>query len=224
MRLSIVVPALNEADVIGALLHDLQSPRRAGHEVIVVDGGSSDATLAIATPQVDLALASTPGRAAQMNAGARRARGDALWFVHADSRVPDAAATALLDALDDGADWGRFDVALSGRDPRLRVVETAMNWRSWLTAIATGDQGIFVRRTLFDALGGFPAIPLMEDVALCKRLRRHGRPACIRRPRLQASSRRWESRGLLRTIVLMWRLRLAYALGTPPEQLARRYQ
>ncbi|WPL19246.1 PGL/p-HBAD biosynthesis glycosyltransferase [Thiorhodovibrio winogradskyi] len=231
VRLSIITPTLNEASAISALLGDLAPLRAAGHELILVDGGSSDATRALAEPLVDRLLDAPRGRAAQMNAGAQVATGELLWFLHADSRVPAAAAEALLAAARAGGRpgmrpvvrWGRFDVRLSGRHPLLRVIERAMNLRSCLSGIATGDQGLFVTRADFTAVGGFPNIPLMEDIALSRRLRRLARPLCLR-PALITSSRRWESRGILRTMVLMWRLRLAYALGADPARLARLYR
>ncbi|MCG6966457.1 MAG: TIGR04283 family arsenosugar biosynthesis glycosyltransferase [Chromatiaceae bacterium] len=223
LRLSVIVPTLNEQEHIGALLHDLASLRSAGHEVILVDGSSSDATRAVAAAWVDRIVEAKRGRASQMNAGAHAASGGVLWFLHADTRLVQGAGDAVLQAVADGRAWGRFDVRLSGQQRLLRVVETLMNLRSRISGVATGDQGIFVTRAAFSAVGGFPAIPLMEDIALCKLLRRQARPACIRRPRLQTSSRRWEEHGILRTIVLMWRLRLAYALGTEPAELVRRY-
>lgn len=231
MRLSIIIPALNEADTITALLGDLAALRTAGHELILVDGGSSDATRTLAEPLVDRLLDAPRGRAAQMNAGAQATTGELLWFLHADSRVPAATAEALLAAARPGERpvmrpeirWGRFDVRLSRRHPLLRVIERAMNLRSCLSGIATGDQGLFVTRADFTTVGGFPDIPLMEDIALSRRLRRLARPLCLR-PALITSSRRWESRGILRTMVLMWRLRLAYALGADPARLARLYR
>lgn len=223
MRLSIVVPALNEAQALPALLADLGRLRRPGDEVVIVDGGSTDGTPAVAANLADRVLTTTAGRANQMNAGAAATRGDTLWFVHADSRVPVEARDVIAQAMDEGAPWGRFDVSLSGSRPLLRVVETLMNLRSRVSGIATGDQGIFVRRTAFEAVGGFPSISLMEDIALSRALKRLGRPFCASRPRLLTSSRRWEQRGVWRTILLMWRLRLAYALGADPARLARRY-
>lgn len=224
-RLSVIVPALDEAGCIGALLADLAPLRAAGHEVILVDGGSSDGTVERASGQVDRSIVGPRGRARQMNAGAAAATGEVLWFLHADTRLPAAAAArSVLEAVSGGRPWGRFDVRLSGRQPLLRLVERAMNLRSCVSRIATGDQGIFVARQLFDLCGGFPDIPLMEDVALSRTLRRHARPACLHQPRLQTSSRRWERDGVLRTVFLMWRLRLAYALGVAPERLARLYR
>ena len=222
-RLSIIVPTLNEAGGIAGLLADLDPLRHRGHEVIVVDGGSDDPTAAIAAPRADRVVTAARGRARQMNAGARLASGDVLWFLHADSRVPPDAAAAVIEACATGCAWGRFDVRLSGKQALLRVIERLMNLRSRLTGIATGDQGIFVTQAAFEAVGGFPEIALMEDIALSKALRRLSTPECIRRPRLSASSRRWEEHGILPTMILMWRLRLAFALGAPPADLARRY-
>ena len=220
--LSIVVPTLNEAGTVQDLLLSLQPWRGASCEVIIVDGGSRDATVTQAAPLADRILHSPPGRARQMNAGADAARGTQLWFLHADSRVPAAAVPAVRAALARSG-WGRFDVTLSGAHPLFRVIERAMNLRSRWSGIATGDQGLFVRREWFERAGGFPEIALMEDVALSRRLKRLGRPACLRSV-LGASSRRWERDGILRTVLLMWSLRLRYALGASPETLARRYR
>jgi rSAM/selenodomain-associated transferase 2 len=224
MRLTVIVPALNEAAGIVPTLARLEALRRARHEVIVVDGGSRDGTPSLAEPLCDHVLSAPRGRARQMNAGAAAARGDVLWFLHADTLAPERAADAIVAALADPARcWGRFRVRLTGRAPALRVVERAMNLRSCLSGIATGDQGIFVRRTVFEAVGGYPPIDLMEDVALSRRLKAIARPLCLRQ-QLVTSSRRWEERGILRTILLMWRLRLAYALGADPKRLARLYR
>jgi rSAM/selenodomain-associated transferase 2 len=220
--LSVIVPALNEAGHIRQTLSDLAPARRQGHEVIMVDGGSTDATISEAGDLADQVIEAARGRASQMNAGARAAHGDLLWFLHADTRVPPQAFDALLVAADTGARWGRFDVRLSGRQWLLRIVERSMNWRSCITGIATGDQGIFVTRKAFEQVGRYPDIPLMEDIALSKALKRIARPACVG-VRLVTSSRRWEEKGVLRTVALMWRLRLAYATGTSPAQLVRRY-
>lgn len=222
-RISTILPVLNEEAHIITCLNALQSLRGPDGELIVVDGGSRDRTVALAEPLADRVIGSSRGRATQMNAGARQASGDILWFLHADSLPPPDAATLIPAALaQPDRDWGRFDVRLSGRHPLLRVVEILMNARSRLTDIATGDQGLFVRREVFERVGGYPPIPLMEDIALSRLLKRHSRPACLRQ-RLTVSSRRWESNGLLRTILLMWRLRLAYFFGADPERLARIY-
>jgi rSAM/selenodomain-associated transferase 2 len=218
MKLSIVIPALNEAGEIGACLQALAPLRGRGHEVIVADGGSDDGTPAIARALCDRVIAAPRGRASQMNAGARGAGGDALVFLHADTRLPVRADELILDALK-SRPWGRFDVTIEGRHRLLAIVACAMNLRSRLTGIATGDQAIFVRR---DAFAGFPEIALMEDIAFSKAMKRRGRPACLAE-RVATSGRRWERRGVLRTIVLMWRLRLMYFLGVRPEALARIY-
>lgn len=222
-RISIIVPALDEAAVLPDLLAALAPFRRRGHELIVVDGGSRDATPSLAAAGADRVLEGPRGRARQMNAGAEAARGEVLWFVHADSRVPEAADSLIADALRGGGRWGWFDVRLSGRHPLLRVVEWMMNRRARLTRIATGDQGLFISTELFRAAGGFADIELMEDVELSARLRHHARPMPVAKP-LVTSSRRWERCGILRTILLMWQLRLAYALGAHPAALARRYR
>lgn len=220
--ISIIVPVLDESAGIEACLAALQALRRRGAEVIVVDGGSRDETRALAAPLADSVIDSPRGRARQMNEGAARARGDVLVFLHADTRLPEAADHAVAGAMTH-ARWGRFDVAIEGASAMLAVVAASMNLRSRLSGIATGDQAIFVRRRDFESVGGFPEIPLMEDVALSKRLKRIARPACLRE-RVVTSGRRWERHGTLRTILLMWRLRLAYALGADPARLARRYE
>jgi rSAM/selenodomain-associated transferase 2 len=217
-RLSIVVPSLNEATGIERCLRALAPLRGRGHEVIVADGGSDDGTPQLAAPLADRVVAAPRGRALQMNAGAAAASADALLFLHADTILPADADRAVLAALASRA-WGRFDVSIDSRDARLAVVGFCMNWRSRLTGIATGDQAIFVRRAEFP---GFPAIALMEDVAFSKAMKRVSPPACLR-ARVRTSARRWERRGVLRTVLHMWRLRLQYWLGADPAELARRY-
>lgn len=223
MSISIIIPCLNESTRIAATLTHLAPLRTRGAEVIVSDGGSSDDTAARAVPLADAVIVAPRGRAAQMNAGAARARGDVLLFLHADSVLPDGADRLITEGLvRSRRSWGRFDVRIDGRHPLLRLVERLMNLRSRLTGISTGDQGQFVTRACFEAAGGFPAIALMEDIVLAKRLRRFGRPLCLAQ-RLTTSGRRWEMHGVMRTIVLMWRLRLAFALGADPNELALRY-
>lgn len=223
-RISIIIPALNEAAALPATLAPLQPLRARGHEVVVVDGGSADGTPEIARPMADQVIASSRGRAAQQNAGAAAATGDVLLFLHADTMLPPDADRLVLDGTrTSGRGWGRFDVRLSGAAPLLRVVERMISLRSRVTGIATGDQAIFVHAEWFRRAGGFPPIPLMEDVALSTELKRIGPPLCLRE-RVTTSSRRWEERGIARTILLMWRLRLAYALGADPARLANRYR
>ncbi len=223
MRLSVVIPALNEAAVIPELLHALAPLRQAGHEVIVVDGGSRDATTAIAAPLADRVLTAPRGRAVQMNAGAAGATGALFWFLHADT-VPTREALAAMRAMAaDERIWGRFDVFIEGESRWLPVIARGMNLRSRFSGVATGDQGIFVSRELFETVGGFPPIALMEDVAISRLLRRRQAPLCLRQT-IRTSGRRWECRGVWRTVLLMWRLRLAYFLGADPESLARSYR
>ena len=222
-KLSIIIPVLNEGDDIAAALDALGHLRTAGTEVIVVDGGSRDATVERAQLRADRVVLATRGRALQMNAGAERASGDVLLFLHADTRLPAEADRVVLNGLDQSRRvWGRFDVKIDGRSRLLPVVAWLMRLRSRLTGIATGDQAIFLRREAFQVVGGFPTIALMEDIAICKRLKRLGRPLCLRAC-VTTSGRRWEKNGVLSTILLMWRLRFAYFLGADPKQLARQY-
>jgi rSAM/selenodomain-associated transferase 2 len=224
MRLSIIIPALNEADGIQTALSELQELRRRGHELILVDGGSADATLERASGLVDTLLTAPRGRASQMNAGASVARGDVVLFLHADTRLPEDPARLVLGELArTGRHWGRFDVRIAGNSPMLRLVGWMMNQRSRLTGIATGDQAMFVRRSVFMQAGGFPTIALMEDIVLSAELKRRSRPVCLR-DKAVTSGRRWEKNGLFRTILLMWWLRLRFFLGASPDALARRYQ
>jgi rSAM/selenodomain-associated transferase 2 len=221
--LSIIVPTLNEAATLEPLLEHLQPLRQRGHELIVVDGGSSDGTPGLAAAQADAVVAAARGRAVQMNAGAARARAAVLLFLHADTRLPPGADTLLLQAVARGAAWGRFDVHIEGRHPMLRVVAALMNRRSRWSGIATGDQAMFVTRKAFERVGGFPVQPLMEDVEISRRLKAFAPPACLR-ARVRTSGRRWETRGVWRTIVLMWRLRWRYWRGESPQSLAEAYR
>jgi rSAM/selenodomain-associated transferase 2 len=224
MRISIIIPTLNEAEHIKSTLMCLEPIRMDGHEVIVVDGGSKDATVNEVKSRADIVITSAPGRALQMNAGARQATGDVLWFLHADSQVSRVAAEQILLALKNQNNyWGRFNIRLSGKHILFRIVELLMNLRSRLTGIATGDQGIFVRRDCFEAIGGFSKIPLMEDIEISRRLKKWSWPCCIH-DTIKTSSRRWEEYGILSTVLLMWRLRLAYAFGVSPEKLAHEYK
>ena len=222
MQLSIIIPALNEADCILQTLQSLQAMREKGHEVILVDGGSQDSTVERARPLVDQVISAPACRARQMNMGAQQVHGQVLWFLHADTLVPANSDQLIFATLGTNDGWGRFDVRLSGSHLLLRLVERLMNLRSRITGIATGDQGLFVTRQLFEDVGRFADIPLMEDIDLSKRLKSRAVPACIREP-LVTSSRRWEQQGVLRTVLLMWYLRLAYFFGVPAERLATRY-
>ncbi len=221
---SVIVPARNEAATIAATLDALAPLRARGTEVIVVDGGSADATAAIARPRADKVLSAPPGRAVQMNAGAADSRGEVLLFLHADTRLPADADAAIAEALAGGARWGRFDVAIEGRSRWLPLVAALMNLRSRISGIATGDQAMFVTRADFARAGGFPPIALMEDIALSRTLKRvAGPPACLRR-RVATSGRRFDANGALATIATMWRLRFAYWRGADPARLAARYR
>lgn len=220
--LAIVVPMLDEAATLPALLVHLAGWRARGCEVVLVDGGSRDDSVEMARAAGFRVLIAERGRARQMNAGAQACGRALLLFLHADTRLPEAADAVVCAALAVHA-WGRFDVHIDGRPRMLRVVAALMNLRSRLSGIATGDQAIFVRRDVFEAVGGFPDQPLMEDIELSCRLLRVSRPACLR-ARVRTSGRRWEQRGVWRTIALMWRLRWAYWRGVPAERLAEAYR
>ncbi len=220
-RLTIVIPVLNEAAIIVAALQAIAPLRGRGVELIVVDSGSRDDTPRLAEPLADRIVAAPRGRGASMNAGAAVGSGDILLFLHADTTLPDNADRLIAAALRRRA-WGRFDVRIAGQHPLLAVVARMINLRSRLTGIATGDQAIFVTREAFASVGGFPDWPLMEDIAISRRLKRLCRPFCIGTP-VVTSGRRWERNGVMRTILLMWQLRLAYYLGVEPALLARRY-
>lgn len=220
--LSIIIPVLNEATGLVPVLERLQGFRRQGTEVIVVDGGSTDGTAERARALADGVTSSRRGRGRQMNAGAALATGDVLLFLHADTLLPSAAPSLIVAAIDDGACWGRFDVRIEGSIRGLGLVAYMMNWRSRLTGIATGDQAIFVTREAFQRHGGFPAIPLMEDIVFSGWMREEARPACLK-AKVTTSGRRWEKDGLIRTILTMWWLRLRFFLGASPTDLARAY-
>lgn len=222
--LSIVIPALNEARCIGTTLQALQAMRARGAEVIVVDGGSEDETVRIAMPLADQVLSSRRGRAHQMNAGAALASGKVLLFLHADTLLPYGALECLLHGLSTSAlAWGRFDLHIVGRSPMLGLISFMVNCRTRWTGIATGDQAIFVRKEDFLAVGGFPEQPLMEDIEISARLKKRSPPLCLRE-KVRTSGRRWESRGIVRTVFLMWRLRLLYWLGVSPHELVKAYR
>jgi len=221
--ISIIVPVLNEAAIITAALARLAPLRSRGVEIIVVDGGSTDPTPEQARPHADRVMQAPRGRGAQMNAGARAARGEVMLFLHADTRLPPDADRLMLEGLARSPRaWGHFGVKIEGQSVLLPLVAGLMNLRCRLSGIVTGDQAMFVRRETFLQIGGFTDIPLMEDIALSRRLKRLSRPLCLS-ARVTTSGRRWDERGALRTILLMWRLRLAFFLGADPGALARRY-
>ncbi len=223
LKLSIIIPTLNEAGRIAVTLIALQPLRERGVEILVVDGGSADGSIEIAARGADHVITATRGRASQQNAGAKAALGDTFLFLHSDTQLPLDADDLIADALNDSTVfWGRFDVRFDSDQTMLRVVAAMMNARSRLTGIATGDQCIFVRRRAFETAGGFPVLALMEDIALSRLLRRQSAPACLREV-VTTSSRRWQKNGVWKTIFLMWWLRLAYALGVSPVRLARWY-
>lgn len=221
MKFSIIIPALNEQQGMKDCLLALQ-PYRNQAEIILVDGGSHDQTISIATPLVDKVLQSEKGRARQMNAGADSANGEILIFLHADTYLPNNALSLINDAIG-VAVWGRFDIRLTGSHWMLAVIAQMMNWRSRLTGIATGDQVIFVTRTAFNAVNGYPNIALMEDIDLCQRLKKLSSPLCLS-AKVHSSARRWQQFGVFKIILLMWSLRLGYFFGANPELLARLYQ
>jgi rSAM/selenodomain-associated transferase 2 len=219
--ISVIVPALDEESV---LAETLSAARQGGiTEIVVADGGSRDRTVAVARTLADRVLEAPRGRARQMNAGAAAAHGDVLLFLHADTRLPPDCAAVIAHALADAAVvGGHFDVRLDATGIAYRVIERLIIWRSRLTRVATGDQAIFVRRTVFERLGGYPDLPLMEDIALNRMLKQAGRVACLRATVI-TSARRWHRRGVVRTVLLMWALRAAYYAGVSPERLARVY-
>ena len=221
--LSIIIPVLNEAGVITRALSRFAPLREHGVEIIVVDGSSEDGTAERARELADRVISAPRGRGAQMNAGAANASGGVLLFLHADTQLPPDADHLVLDGLrQSGRAWGRFDVRITGKSRLLPLVAALMNLRSRTTGIATGDQAMFVTREAFARAQGFPDIPLMEDIAIAKRLKRVSKPLCLREC-VTTSGRRWEKRGVVRTIVLMWCLRLAFFLRASPERLARQY-
>jgi rSAM/selenodomain-associated transferase 2 len=221
MKISVIVPVLNEETTIAATLDALTA--LAPYEVIVVDGGSTDRTREIAARSGAQVLSAERGRAKQMNRGAARASGEVLLFLHADSRLPDSAFSDIATALNDPRCLGgRFDVELEGSHRLLKLIGALINHRSRATKVGTGDQAIFLRREIFLRMGGYPDIPLMEDIALCRALKRMGAVACLR-SRVITSARRWENDGVWRTIVRMWTLKLLYLAGVSPARLKQFY-
>ena len=222
-KVSIVLPALNEGENVESALAALAPLRAGGAEIVLADGGSTDRTAELARPLCDRLVIAPRGRAAQMNVGAAIASGDVLLFLHLDTALPADGLERIRTGLRaTGRVWGRFDVRILGAHPLLPVVAGLMNMRSRATGMATGDQAIFVMRETFERVGGYPAIALMEDIALSRRLKRETQPLCLT-AKVSTSGRRWDRNGFWRTIFLMWRLRLSYFLGADPADLARAY-
>jgi len=220
-QISIIMPVFNEAAQLEGKLQALQ-PLRTRCELLLVDGGSKDVSSAIAESLVDQVLQSPCGRARQMNLGAQYAQADVLLFLHADTQLPDQAIDLIMSAVKHGAVWGRFDVQFDSRQAVFKLIALMMNARSRLTGIATGDQAIFITRQAFQAVGGFPDIALMEDIAISKLLKKLAEPCCLK-ANVVTAARRWQQHGILATILLMWRLRLRYFFGANPDDLAARY-
>jgi rSAM/selenodomain-associated transferase 2 len=221
-KLSIVIPVFNESDQVEHCLKMLQNLRVKGHEVIVVDGGSHDNTVSLASPLCDLVVRSKKSRATQMNAGAVKATGECLLFLHADTSLPSNAHELCSQIQSSQKKWGRFDVCLSGKNYLFRVIERCMNIRSRLTGIATGDQAVFVCKALFNEINGFPEIALMEDIAISRLLLKHTKPLCFKE-KVLSSSRRWEKNGIIKTILKMWMLRLLYFFHFDTNKLEKKY-
>ncbi|MDT8282325.1 MAG: TIGR04283 family arsenosugar biosynthesis glycosyltransferase [Gammaproteobacteria bacterium] len=222
VKLSIIIPVLNEQENLSRISSHLRSIRHQGHEVIVVDGGSTDNTLAISYEVADHVIISKAGRALQMNNGAAIASGNVFVFLHADTFLPDNVVQIISASMTENS-WGRFDVRLSSNRFVYRLIESLMNLRSCFTSIATGDQAMFIERSLFNRVGGFPEIVLMEDIEMSRKLKKIDRPVCIKQ-KVITSSRRWETRGVVATVLLMWKLRLYYFFGVTPDKLNRLYR
>lgn len=222
MFVSIIIPVLNEEGSIKNFLEQLQVYRKQGHEVIVVDGGSTDKTVSISELLSDKVITSKTGRAMQMNSGALQSKHDVFWFLHADTLIPENAIENIQQALTT-PEWGWFNIKLSGTKFLFRLIERMINIRSCFSHIATGDQGIFVKREIFESVNGYANIPLMEDVSLSKKLNKISKPVCLKEM-LITSSRRWEQKGIISTVLLMWRLRFLYWLGVSADKLATQYK
>ncbi len=220
-QLSIVIPVVNEAGQLASRLQALQTLRNRC-QLLLVDGGSDDDSAKIAEPLVDQVLNSPRGRALQMNFGVTAAQTEVLLFLHADTRLPDNAINQILQAVASGYHWGRFDVSFDSPQPVFKLIAFMMNWRSRLTGIATGDQAMFMTRWAFDEVSSFPDIALMEDIAISASLKKLGRPCCLT-DQVMTSARRWQEHGIVKTILLMWWLRLKYFFGADPADLVLRY-
>lgn len=226
MTISVIIPTLNEERSLPQTLVSLSASAPA--EIIIVDGGSTDRTLDLAREfcahTANARIITAPrGRASQMNEGANASTGEVLLFLHADTQLPPGAERIVASVLSSQSIiGGRFDVRFDSSSPWSQVISGFMNRRSRLTGIATGDQALFVRRDVFDSLGGFLEIPLMEDIEFSRRLQQAGRIMALR-DTVVTSFRRWDTQGPLRTVLLMWTLRFLYWAGVNPHQLARVY-
>ncbi|MEE9552141.1 MAG: TIGR04283 family arsenosugar biosynthesis glycosyltransferase [Gammaproteobacteria bacterium] len=222
-KISIIIPTLNEEKQIERCLASVRALHSRGHEIIVVDGGSEDETCSQVKDLADKIIPHSRGRATQMNVGAHAACGEIFIFLHADTCLPDDADTYINDELNEDIEfWGRFNVRLSGRHWLFRIIEICMNMRTRITGIVTGDHAIFMSKTLYNNVGGFPEIALMEDIAISSKLKHIVHPVCLKQS-VVTSSRRWEENGIIKTILKMWWLRLAFFLGSDPLTLARQY-
>jgi rSAM/selenodomain-associated transferase 2 len=222
IKLSIIIPVFNESKEVEICLSKLQVLRKQGHEVIVVDGGSNDNTIILASSLCDHIIKSGKSRSIQMNAGAAEATGEHLIFLHVDTALPIDIPSLFLQFKNNKNEWGRFDITLSGTHFLFRIIENCMNIRSRLTGIATGDQAIFVNKKIFNEINGFPEISLMEDVALSSLLLKYSKPICFKE-RVVSSSRRWEENGIIKTILKMWLLRLLYFFNFDTNNLEKIY-
>ncbi|WP_194334947.1 TIGR04283 family arsenosugar biosynthesis glycosyltransferase [Mariprofundus sp. KV] len=222
LTVAVIVPLFNEYRILPQMIKQLQ--QLGADELIVVDGGSDDGTLELLQQSGLRWISSEAGRARQMNAGAEQCESDILFFMHADTIISSTHVLAVKEVMvSPEYVGGRFDVRLSGTHPAFALIGWMINLRSRLSRISTGDQCQFVRRKSFEKIGGFADLPLMEDVALSRVLKREGKIACLRQ-KVITSSRRWERSGILRTVLLMWKLRLLFWLGWPADQLALIYR
>ena len=221
-KISIIIPVYNEAESIEGFLQGLQVFRQYGHEIVLIDGKSEDDTASLARPYVDRMISSHRGRAQQLHLGAKMATGQVFLFLHADTQLPELADELILRSLGSGFYWGRFNIRLSGSSFLFRIIEKMMNWRSCMTGIATGDQALYMTKMIYQDVGGFPQIGLMEDIELCTQLSKWTKPDCLKQA-VVSSSRRWENNGIVRTVFFMWKLRLQYYFGVSADKLQSKY-
>ena len=220
--ISIIIPTINEIENLSNLLDNIKKSKQVDNiEVVVVDGGSTDGTIEYADKYADLTISAQLGRASQLNAGAKVAQGKHFWFLHADSILDFNIFSQYLHVIS-SSDWGRFDIKINNPKLIYLLISSLINFRSRLSKIATGDQGIFISKELFYQVGKFPQLDLMEDVALSAKLKKHSSPFCSKL-KIKTSARKWQKEGVLKTILLMWKLRLLYFFGVNTKTLARLY-